>query len=211
MTKVKICGITNFEDAKLAADLGADLLGFNFYEKSKRYIEPNDAKAIIKSLDAALEIVGIFVDEEIETILQIGDLCGLNAVQLHGNETPEFVAELERRTDAKIIKVFRIGPNFDTENIKLFPAFDVLLDSAHGVELGGTGHTFDWEIASQINESVERLYLAGGLTPENVADAINQVRPYAVDVCSKIESVPGKKDPIKLERFIKEVKENDQF
>ncbi len=211
MTKIKICGITNLEDAKLAADLGADLLGFNFYKKSKRFIEPNEAKKIIEKLDRHIDCVGIFVDEKSEEILQTINDCGLHAVQFHGKETPEFVAELQNLTDVKIIKAFRVSQEFDVEIVKRFPVSDVLLDSAHGSELGGTGHTFNWNIAMQVKDMVEHLYLAGGLSPENVADAVAAVKPYAVDVCSLIESRPGKKDPVKLERFIKEVKANDQF
>jgi len=211
MTKIKICGITNIEDAMLSAKFGADLLGFNFYTKSKRFIEPNSAKKIIEKLDPSIKCVGIFVNEDIESIRRAAEECSLFAVQLHGNETPEFIVKLRQIIDAKIIKAFRVDADFDLNELQNFPVENVLLDSKEAGEFGGTGNIFDWKIAEKIREQVENLYLAGGLTPENVADAVKKVKPYAVDVCSRIESVPGKKDPDKLERFINEVKANDQF
>ena len=211
MTKIKICGITNIEDASLSVQFGADLLGFNFYRGSKRFVEPEIAAEIIQKLGASVLSVGIFVDETIENILNTVSICGLYAVQLHGNETPEFVAELAEKTDTKIIKAFRVDTDLDLNELQKFPVDSILLDSKATGDFGGSGNTFDWNIAAKIGKQVKHLYLAGGLSPENVAEAIREVRPYAVDVCSRIESVPGKKDPIKLERFIEEVKTNDKF
>lgn len=206
MTKVKICGITNLEDARLALDLGADELGFNFYVDSKRYIERRDAREIAMGLPADFRKVGVFVNETIESILQTVDLVGLDAIQLHGDERYEFVTMLHRATEKEIIKAVRVSTESDLTYAMDFDAHCILLDSFSKSEYGGTGEQFDWTFAKHADVMFPYLYLAGGLTSENVAEAIRTVRPYAVDVASGVESSPGRKDVEKMKRFIEAVR-----
>jgi len=177
MTKVKICGITNLQDARHAADHGADAIGFNFYVGSKRYISPTDAAAIVEQVSAGVEKIGVFVNAPIEEIVEIEAAVHLDTVQLHGDETPEFIEELRNESDATIIKALGIGPDFDPNDVLQYKADEILLDAFSIDERGGTGATFDWEVARQIVELVERVYLAGGLSADNVADAIRTVKP----------------------------------
>lgn len=207
MTKVKICGITNLEDALLSARLGADALGFNFYEKSPRYIAPEKAGAITERLPEDVMKVGVFVNEAVGRICKIADIAGLDAIQLHGEEDNKFIEDVHMRSGLVVIKAFRISLDFNPNRAKYSSAEAVLLDKYSSREPGGTGETFDWNIARLVSNLVDRVYLAGGLTTDNVADAIGTVRPYAVDVCSRIEARPGKKDAARLERFIAAVKE----
>ena len=206
MVKVKICGITNIEDARLAAELGADMLGFNFYDKSVRYISPQEALRVVGDLSEHVENHGVFVNMDSERINEHTDLLGLDGVQLHGDENDDFVSNLRQCTDAKIIKAFRVRPGFSVGTIKENPADSILLDAFAPGQYGGTGERFEWTIASDAVKLRPGLILAGGLTPDNVADAVRIVRPYAVDVASGVESAPGKKDPAKLEAFIKNAK-----
>ena len=206
MVKVKICGITNIEDARLALELGADMLGFNFYEKSPRYISPQDARPLIDDLPEYVENIGVFVNMEGYRIDEWVELIGLDSVQLHGDEDDGFVSDLRRYMDAKIIKAFRAGPGFSVESIMESTADSILLDAFATGQYGGTGEQFEWSIASDAVKLRPDLILAGGLTPENVAEGVRVVRPYAVDVASGVESAPGKKDPAKLEAFIKNAK-----
>lgn len=206
MTKVKICGITNLEDALLSAKFGADALGFNFYEKSPRHISPESAREIIDQLPDGVLKVGVFVNEGLDNIVEIAHKTKLNAIQLHGEESPEFTNELKAKTGLDMIKAFRVLKEFDVENTKKYDVDAILLDAYSPNEYGGTGETFDWEVAKRIEA---KLYLAGGLSPENVADAIRAVRPYAVDACSCLERSKGVKDRDKLERFIENAKAND--
>jgi phosphoribosylanthranilate isomerase len=206
MTKVKICGITNLEDALLSADFGADALGFNFYPGSTRYIDEGRAESIVERLTKPILKVGIFVNQTIEDIIDAEGIAELDLLQLHGNESPAFVTELRTRTDAKIIKAFRVGPDFDVKTVNEYRVDGVLLDSFSGHVWGGSGESFDWKTAKAVRDLVPELYLAGGLSPENVAEAIATVHPYAVDVASRVESTPGKKDPKKLEAFIRNAK-----
>jgi phosphoribosylanthranilate isomerase len=203
---IKICGITNLQDAELSAKAGADQIGFNFYPKSPRYIEPGDARLMVDSLPKKISKVGVFVDESVESVCGIIDKVGLDAVQLHGNEDRAFISKLKRDRRVTVIKALRVSADFSPERSLDFGADAILLDSFSENSLGGTGKTFDWEVASSVIELIPRVYLAGGLTPENVGDAINKIRPYAVDICSRIESEPGKKDPAKLSAFIAAVK-----
>jgi len=206
-TKIKICGITNLEDALLAVQLGADQLGFNFYKNSPRYITPEHAKNIIAELPAYVIKIGVFVNETIERICEIATIAGLDVIQLHGDEDNRFIQEAHMMSGLPVIKAIRVSSDFDPSQAKHSSAEAILLDKYSPHEHGGTGETFDWEIAQGVSTLVERLYLAGGLTPENVAEAIEKVRPYAIDVCSRIESEPGKKDVEKLKRFIAAVRE----
>lgn len=207
MTTVKICGITNLDDALLAVKFGAGQLGFNFYARSPRYILPELARPIITDLPENVSIVGVFVNETIERIIETAKIARLDAIQLHGDEDLNFADDLSVRLGIGVIKAFRVTPNFRAEDAVEYNAHAILLDGYSPKERGGTGDTFDWEIAQRVSAVVPVLYLAGGLTPENVGDAIRKVGPFAVDVCSRIESSPGKKDPKKVEAFIKAVKE----
>jgi len=206
MTNVKICGITNLEDALVATKLGADALGFNFYERSPRYISPEQAGEINNVLPKKILKVGVFVNESVENIVRIAEIAQLDAAQLHGDETPEFVDRLKRLLNIQIIKALQVTPNFQA-NAVLDTRYDaILLDAYSSNARGGTGESFDWEVAVAISHSVEKLYLAGGLNPDNVQRAAAVVRPYTVDVASGVESSPGKKDPKKLRAFIANAK-----
>ena len=207
MTKVKICGITNIEDARLAVALGADMLGFNFYEQSPRYISPREARRLIDDLPKDSENVGVFVNMEGSRIGELVDLLGLQTVQLHGDETNDFVSRLRRKTGAKIIKAIRVGPGFEISSIAHYGADSILLDAYTKGQYGGTGERFEWSVAADAVKLASEVILAGGLTPENVAEAVRAVRPYAVDVASGVESAPGKKNPAKLEAFIANAKQ----
>ncbi|HEY6806344.1 MAG TPA: phosphoribosylanthranilate isomerase [Pyrinomonadaceae bacterium] len=203
MTFIKICGITNLEDALMAVEAGADALGFNFYRPSPRYVEPIVAREIIEQLPKSIMTVGVFVNEpELENIAKAAKV---EALQLHGDETPEHCASLK---SWYVIKVLAVNDNFDVNLVNKFDVNAVMLDTAHKSLRGGTGKVFDWSIAGQVNESGVRMFLAGGLSPENVVAAIQTVRPYAVDACSGIESAPGKKDPQRLRAFVSAVRGN---
>ncbi len=205
--RVKICGITNLADAQHAADCGADAIGFNFYPGSKRYISPALAAAIVERVTMHVEKVGVFVNASVEEIVEIEEAVQFDTVQLHGDETPEFIEALRSESDATIIKAIRIGPDFDPNEVLKYKADAILLDAFSKDERGGTGETFDWAIASHLVELVDQVYLAGGLTPKNVAEAIRVVDPYAVDVASGVEASPGMKNRNKLAAFIKAAKE----
>jgi phosphoribosylanthranilate isomerase len=209
MTKVKICGITNLEDALLSAKFGADALGFNFYEKSPRYITPEKAREIIEQLPAEVLKVGVFVNESLEKILEIAQTAKLDALQLHGEETPGFAKELKAKTNLEIIKAFRVSPEFKPEDVLQYEVDAVLLDAYSPKEHGGTGETFDWEIAKKVREIFPKMYLAGGLSHENIAGAIFEVRPFAVDACSLLESEKGLKDLQSIKDFITQAKINN--
>jgi phosphoribosylanthranilate isomerase len=198
--RIKICGITNLEDALHAVECGADALGFNFYEKSPRYISMEVANTVITGLPAAILKIGVFVNSSANEIRPISSF--LDFVQLHGDETPEFASGL---TDAgiKVIKAIRATNSF--ERALDFNVDGFLLDTP-SVDYGGAGKTFDWKLAAKFKELVPDFYLAGGLTPDNVADAIREVRPTAVDVCTGVEAFKRKKDPKKVAAFIEAVR-----
>ncbi len=198
MTKVKICGITNLEDALISAKFGADALGFNFYEKSPRYIAPKKARQITEQLPEKVLKVGVFVNENLEKIIEIAKVAKLDALQLHGEESPEFARELKQKTNLEIIKAFRVSPDFAPEDVTQYAVDAILLDAYSPKEHGGTGETFDWEIAKKVQEIFPKMYLAGGLSQDNIVEAIFNVRPFAIDACSKIESKKGKKEKIGL-------------
>lgn len=199
MTRIKICGITSLEDALAAVELGADALGFNFYEKSPRYISPEKARQIIRELPPEIEKVGVFVNSSLSEIENVCAESGIEMVQLHGDETPEFVAAL---SGPRVIKALRVSDDFQPEIALRYAADRFLLDTdCNG--FGGSGKTFDWRVAAAFKDFGSEFFLAGGLTVENVAEAIREIRPYGVDVCSGVESVKGKKDMKKLEAFIR--------
>jgi phosphoribosylanthranilate isomerase len=202
MTRVKICGITNLEDALLSAKFGADALGFNFYKPSPRYIAPPKAREIVEQLPPEILKIGVFVNESLEKICEIAAIVKLDAIQLHGEETPEFVLEIKAKTNLEIIKAFRVSPEFKPENVLQYEVDAILLDAYSPQEHGGTGETFDWEIARKVQEIFPKMYLAGGLSAENIGQAIENVKPFAVDACSCLEREKGKKEPIKVNRFI---------
>src|SRR5215218_9749228 len=198
MTVVKICGITNPNDGQLASDMGADALGLNFVTNSPRYSSTQRAREIIESVDRDVSWVGVFVNESKDNIFRILETVKLNAIQLHGDESPEFAEEIGQRTGCRIIKAFRVSKGFKPETITKFRVSAVLLDAFSNGARGGTGQTFDWNVAKAATDLCDSIYLAGGLDPSNVAEAIRCVRPYAIDVCSSVEVSPGKKDAVKL-------------
>lgn len=203
MTKIKICGITNLEDAILGSDLGADALGFVFAESPRR-ISPKLARKIILSLPPFLVKVGVFVNEKIDKVKEIYHYCGLNFVQLHGEEDEGYMSSLS----LPVMKTFRVKGYKILDEIAKFKSNYFLLDAYDQTSLGGTGKSFDWDIAKKANE-IGKLILSGGLTPLNVKKALEEVHPYGVDVSSGVEMKPGIKDPKKMRRFIKEVREWD--
>ena len=203
MVRIKICGITNLEDARLAADLGAQALGFNFYPLSPRKVDPEAARAIIAQLPPLVLSVGVFVDEDAGVVRDLAARVGLDWVQLHGQESPEYCRSLGRR----VIKAFRIKDAASLSFLAVYQgaAQALLLDTYRTGQVGGTGETFDWQLARRAHE-YGRIILAGGLTPENVAQAIRVAQPQAVDVAIGVEAAPGKKDPEKLRNFIAAVR-----
>lgn len=205
MTRVKICGITSPEDALIAVEAGADALGFVFYQESPRHIFPEEAARIISLLPPFVQAVGLFVNETPETVNQISRLCRLGLVQLHGDETPDYCRKIEQR----IMKAFRVCTLTCLDPIASYHPAACLLDAYSPSFYGGTGTSFNWEIAQEARQRGHRIVLAGGLTPDNVAEAIRQVQPYGVDVSSGVESAPGKKDPDKVRRFVRTAKENN--
>jgi phosphoribosylanthranilate isomerase len=200
MVQVKICGITNLEDALYAVRAGADALGFNFYPGSLRFIEPLAARSIIEQLPASVLTVGVFVNAgEPEAVARIADRARVAAVQLHGEESVAYCRALK---DRFVIKALRVAPDFQPESAACYETDAVLLDAFAGVERGGTGRMIDWHLARRTRELVPKLFLAGGLAPENVAEAIRAVEPYGVDACSRLESSPGHKDASRVRAFI---------
>jgi phosphoribosylanthranilate isomerase len=197
-TIVKICGITSAGDALAAVNAGADALGFMFWPGSRRLVSLANAATIIRSLPPSVAKVGVFVDPVEEEVRRTIAECGLDTVQFHGEETPEFC----RRFGLPVFKAFRIR---DAASLKALPAYSQevwLLDSYVAGQPGGTGASFDWDVAVAAVKLGGRVILAGGLTPENVAEAVRKVRPYGLDVSSGVESEPGKKDPETMRAFI---------
>ena len=195
---VKICGLTNVEDARSALDAGADALGFVFHEQSPRFLELTKAAALTAQLPAGVSRVGVFVDPEPALVRAAIAQCGLNILQFHGSETPEFCAQFGMMS----MKAFRIKDAASLEQLPNYPTDAWLLDSYVPGAAGGTGTQFNWELARQATLLGKPVFLAGGLTPENVADAIVLVRPFGVDVSSGVESAPGRKDAAKMRAFV---------
>ncbi|MBA3439389.1 MAG: phosphoribosylanthranilate isomerase [Pyrinomonadaceae bacterium] len=198
--RVKVCGITSLEDARAAVSAGADWLGFNFYSGSPRFITPSKAHRIIEQLPRTVESVGVFVNEDTpESVMKIAKAAGVTVVQLHGDESPAYCKALK---NLFVIKALRTSSDFRPEQAAQYETNAILLDAFAGGARGGTGETCDWLLARQTCEMVPQLFLAGGLTPENVAEAIAAVKPFAVDVCSGVESAPGCKDAVRMRRFV---------
>jgi phosphoribosylanthranilate isomerase len=198
---VKICGITRLDDALAAVQAGADALGFNFWPRSKRYLPPGEARAIVRRLPPFVTAVGVFVDPSREEVLRAVDASGVGMVQLHGDEPPELCASLP----LPVLKAVRLQTSHDLAALASYEVQAFLLD-APTAGYGGSGRTCDWGLAAEVAREL-RVVLAGGLGPDNVAEAVRTVRPWAVDVASGVESAPGAKDPALVARFVERAKE----
>jgi phosphoribosylanthranilate isomerase len=204
MVKVKICGITNWSDARRAVEAGADFLGFNFYPKSSRYIPPAAARRIVQRLPEGVASVGVFVNEPEPEMLAIARRVGLDYVQLHGDETAEVVSRMRR--SFRVIKAVRVRDSFHASQLAMFKrASSILLDGFDAHLCGGSGKSFNWKLAKSAGRK-RQIFLAGGLTPENAAEAVSAARPFAIDVCSGVESRPGKKDAARMRALVAAVR-----
>jgi phosphoribosylanthranilate isomerase len=203
MVRVKICGITNLEDASYAVRQGADALGFVFYKKSPRYIKPEKARAIISQLPKFVQKVGVFVNAREASIRKIARNLKLDILQLHGNESREFC---DRFRDFKIIKAFRVKEKNSLANLSKYDVWAYLFDGYAADEFGGTGRALDWRLLSCLKTLKKITFLSGGLNPENVRMALKIFSANWVDASSSLEKRPGKKDPDKIKRFIKKAK-----
>jgi len=202
VTRVKICGITEFEDARDAALLGADAIGLNFHPKSPRYIDPSRASKILEKIPPFVTTVGVFVNHpDPQNLEDFALSLGLHAVQLHGNETPDYCSMIQR---VKVIKVFKVDSNFRVDSLRNHGSGTFLLDSC----APGTGATFNWNLVYGAN-AFGSIIIAGGLTSDNVSEVVTTLHPFAVDVASGVESRPGKKDYEKMRRFIEAVQRAD--
>lgn len=199
--EIKICGITNLEDAVSAYSYGAEALGFIFYMQSPRYISPEKARYIIENLPQDITRVGVFVNHEIEIIKDIYEFCTLDLIQLHGDESPQYCSQFSKSI---LIKAFSPRSEKDLNIIKDYPVKAALIDSRHSGLYGGTGKKSNWELAVKLRE-MHPLILSGGLSPDNIREAIEAVEPHAVDVNSGVEITPQKKDSLKVKRIIETV------
>jgi phosphoribosylanthranilate isomerase len=207
MIRVKICGLTSAEDAEDAVAAGADALGFNFWSETPRYIEPERAARIVVNVPPGVLTVGVFVDEEPERVIAIAEETGIMALQLHGNETPEYVDQLGAYLK---IKALRVGEDFEPAVMQRYQSASLfLLDGFVPGRVGGTGRTFEWSLAEKAKE-YGKIILAGGLTPANVAEAVRRVQPWGVDVATGVESEPGRKDPQLIREFIRAARSVEQ-
>ena len=197
---VKVCGITRLEDAEQATSLGAWALGFLLWKPSKRYVDPGAAELIARRLRRKIELVGVFVNQPLDDIAGLVEFLGLSHVQLHGDEGPSFCQAVAQRTGAKVIKAARIGHAADLRDLDRFHTDFHLLDTGKAGQYGGTGATWDHQLAANRRNTIP-LILSGGLTADNVADGIAALKPYAVDVASGVEAAPGVKDFEKLAAF----------
>ena len=200
--KVKICGITNYEDAIAAANMGADMLGFNFYRKSPRYLTPEMAEKIIDRLPGFVDVVGLFVNDPFERIEHVIDQCRLDWIQFHGDETPEFTEQFNT-FNVRTMKAIRVKDKEDIKQAEKYFTDVILLDAFDPKKYGGTGLSFDWNIIGNISK---RVFLAGGITADNVKKAVD-LGIYGIDVCSGIESKPGKKDHAKMRKLFDKIRE----
>ena len=200
MTFIKICGITNIDDARAAVAAGADALGFNFYKPSPRYISPPAAREIVEQLPSSILTVGVFVNEDSpQSVKNIASEAGVTAFQLHGDESPAYCREL---ADRYVIKTLTVSGDFDIQMVQDYDVNAIMLDTRDNNLRGGTGRVFDWSVAIEVNKVVPKLFLAGGLSPENISEAIELVRPYAVDACSALEDIPGVKNHERMRAFV---------
>lgn len=196
--KVKICGITNVTDGLAAAEAGADMAGLMFYDKSPRHITMPTAKEIAQRLPSFVVRAGVFVNPAEDLVLRAIGECGLSLLQFHGDEPPEFCTKF----GVMSLKGFRVRDAASLQALTAYHTDAWLLDAYSADKLGGTGATFNWELALEVKKSGKPIFLAGGLTPENVAEAVRRVQPFGVDVSSGVESAPGRKDPAKVKAFI---------
>jgi phosphoribosylanthranilate isomerase len=205
-TRIKICGITCVEDAVAVAEMGADEIGLNFYSKSPRSISLETAGDICSALPSGITKVGVFVNADVDTVLEYAAFLSLDAIQLHGDETKDFIRTIRCGTDKFLIKAIPGERCGNLDELLSIPVDALLIDSPHAGEYGGTGEPFDWGAASMITGESSRIYVAGGLSSANVAVALRLFRPYAVDACSRLEGANGRKDHSKVEAFIREVR-----
>jgi len=204
MTFIKICGITNIDDARAAVAAGADALGFNFYKPSPRYIAPPAAREIVEQLPSSILTVGVFVNEDSpKSAKNVASEAGVTAFQLHGDESPAYCREL---VDRYVIKTLTVSGDFDIQMVQDYDVNAIMLDTRDNNLRGGTGRVFNWSVAIEVNKVVPKLFLAGGLSPENISEAIELVRPYAVDACSALEDRPGIKNHERMRAFVELVR-----
>lgn len=205
-TRIKICGMTDKNEVSHAIACGVDALGFIFFQKSPRNIEPDRAREIIESFPPFIDAVGVFVNEAPEVVAEIVKYCRLSTVQLHGSESPEYC----RQIPGRIVKAFQIAPGLTPDDLGVYEdvVSGFLLDTFHKEVRGGTGETFDWSRVDKLHPR-KPIILAGGITPDNVAEAIRQVKPYGIDANSGLETAPGRKDISKITRLIETVRLTD--
>jgi phosphoribosylanthranilate isomerase len=196
--EIKICGITNMEDASFVATCGADAIGFIFYPKSPRYVAPETVKKIIETIFTEITTVGVFVNHDVAEVKQTIDFCGLDMVQLHGDESPAYCGQFPR---SQVIKAFAPRTEDDLVNVKKYPVKAILVDAHDPVRYGGTGEQADWNLAAKV-KATHPLILAGGLSMANIHEAIEHASPHAVDINSGAERSPGKKDHQKIKAII---------
>lgn len=204
--KIKICGITKREDAILCSQQGVDAIGFIFYPKSKRYISPEAAKEIANSLPSFLMKIGVFVNEEISEVNRIAQLVGLNAVQLHGDESPKYIEQMTH----PVIKCFGVDESFDFAKIDNYKNCDILLDVKDSEQFGGTGNSFNWNLIPEYLRN--KVIIAGGVSSNNIKDIYSTINPGAVDLSSSVEISPGIKDKnkiIEILNTIRQIKHNE--
>lgn len=208
VVKVKICGITNLQDALAAVNAGCDALGFIFYKKSPRYIAPAEAAELIRQLPKGMVKIGVFVNSSEKTIKRIAKFCRLDMLQLHGNESVKFCQKFK---DHKVIKVFRIKERLDLEKILKYRTFAYLFDTYRKDSIGGTGKKFDWGVLKYLPCIKQPIFLSGGLSKDNVLEAIKTVHPDWIDASSSLESSPGKKNLRRVKEFIRVAKSKVQL
>jgi phosphoribosylanthranilate isomerase len=204
--RVKICGITSFEDARAAIEFGADALGFIFFSGSPRHMTPEAAVKIVRQIPPFVAKVGVFVDSDVNAVLTVARSTGMDTVQLHGNESAAACDEIAA-TGLKVIKAFRVKDGSSLDEMANYRVNAFLLDSYVPGQLGGTGAKFNWDLAIQAKRFGTPIILAGGLDPQNVSDAVSKVTPYGVDVSSGVEASAGKKDLEKVRQFIARAKQ----
>jgi phosphoribosylanthranilate isomerase len=209
VTQVKICGITDPADARQAAELGAWAIGLIFHEPSPRSVDPEVAEAIGAELRRDLEVVGVFANEPLDRVAELAEQCSLSILQLHGDEGPAFCREAARRTGARVMKAVRVHDRADVRGAAAFHTDYHLLDAHVPGVRGGTGETFSWELVDA-HDGRTPIVLSGGITPDNVHEAITATHPFAVDTASGTEASPGRKDPAKLKAFFRAVERADR-
>jgi len=202
--QIKICGVTNIRDARACIELGASMIGLNFYQQSPRYSEPKAARRIVEAIPLSAQAVGVFVDSTADEVRSIANAAGIRCVQVHGDFSPETCRELAR--EFGVIRAFCTDARFQPKETALFSECDILVDAYHPNLRGGTGLTCDWPAARATLSFARFLILSGGLNTQNVGQAIAAVAPHAVDVCSSVESAPGAKDYRAIKNFVAAVR-----